>query len=258
MAKKYDFNPVTGKIDMTSDAVSALTPAQRAAIEQMIIFLNDEKQKAAQKLYKVSTNVKNNEYEVDEADNTTMRVVVTTMFDGKKVDSEAPKGWTRTDVGTYYRELVDGVDGDKIDASLFTYTVESGDYVGMPVSGWSSEGTIKAIYPAWYGWVSFDKTSADVNNVLENKTLTKVTKDYRLKQTFANNSNEAKHFWVITKGKGDLNQHGTGLLQEKSKELSITINGRTLNGYLVYKTIPSTSCASGYSYYDAELVITLK
>ncbi|MBE6341452.1 MAG: hypothetical protein E7069_12080 [Bacteroidales bacterium] len=261
MANKYDFNPVTGKIDMTGKATeSALTAAQRATLEWAERERLGTLEKEALARFSVKTSVKGDVIYADEAKTTTMIVTAVVTFDSTRVDAdETPDGWSKSSTGEYTRQL--NSDSGTIDAAAFSYTIPSGDYEGIKVTKWSEKKEITTVYPAYYGLVAASDSSK-VQEVVYGATRISAPindSDTDTTRDIDNNAGETAWFWIVSRGTSKAVQFTTEITKCVATDASFTSPKNvdiTLTGYNVY--IAPNSVGKGQKMSSVMLSIKLK
>lgn len=173
---------------ISTDAADWISRQMRADLEE----------EAKGKFAVTTTPDGNSSYYADEVSSKQMTVKVYTTFGGDPVDCGQVGDWQHTAGTNEYTKVItaSGGSGATCAAQTFTYTVPSGGYAGITVTGESEKRSISAVRPFYYGWVPYDKKASDTTNVL--KTLTRSTSSTGSKDNWQEPVTETSRFWIVT------------------------------------------------------------
>ena len=251
-AAQYDQHTINealaASIGGTGDS---LTEEQLTLLQWVRKHRQDLLQEEAQAKFAVATSVSGKTFDASVKTNTTMKVTVTTKFDGVLIDvtdNYTTDGWTRTAVGTYEKTLANASEGT-IAAHTFSLTLpnDHATYAGITVTGTSAAHSISAIYPTFYGFAN-SKNQAALNTVV--LSLSKSTNNVNENKDWNNTTGADAYFWVLAKGSANFYYNGNNeMLEEPITGVSFTAPNAdiTLSGYKLYFSKNSAAAGLGFS-----------
>jgi len=211
--------------------------------ESRIAWIDEQMEAAdkeeAQKKFAVTTTPDgNSSYYADEVSSKQMTVKVYTTFGGDPVDCGAVAGWQHTAGTNEYTKVITASNGSGATcaAQTFSYTVPSGGYAGITVTGDSEKRSISAVKPFYYGWGTNNDSNQTYNVI---KTLTRSTSDTG-SGTFNTTPSAKSWFWIIvpTGRTATATQLGIGIL---SAPVNVSIvSPKNENITLAYKAYISS------------------
>jgi len=170
--------------------------------ESRIAWIDEQMEAAdkeeAQKKFAVTTTPDgNSSYYADEVSSKQMTVKVYTTFGGDPVDCGAVAGWQHTAGTNEYTKVITASNGSGATcaAQTFSYTVPSGGYAGITVTGESEKRSISAVKPFYYGWADTNNTN-NIQAVMNAKTLTRVTSNTGSGK-FTQQPGDMSWFWIV-------------------------------------------------------------
>lgn len=208
---------------------------------------------ATSKLTLVQTNTTLTRYADTDAE-ITISTTITIKFDGTNIqpdnhDAIIAAGWTNSAIGVYTKSLTAA--NGTIATQAFNYTPQDGIYQGIAVTKSSATKSINVVYPAWHGFVDTNNIS-NANTQITNlaRIVAKLTQTTDLN----NQLSDSGYYWILTHNSATATQLGSNIL-DAPQNLTISINGFTLNGYKLY--VSTKSAAAGGKFGNVALTINI-